>query len=190
MGIFPSAGVQRSLAAAARKCPKSLPVRWESEEKIHTTLVFLGEVSEEKLELLTEAIRQALKGFKPVELSTQTTGVFPRIDKPRVIWVGLGGDFNQLVSLQKRLETAILTKGFALRTRRAFSPHLTLGRFRASLGGSDLAKLQKFLKDTASIAEGHKFLVSKVSLVKSTLGPEGSIYKVIKEFSLSSKARP
>lgn len=186
IGIFPPAEIQRSLAVAVKKCPKNLPVRWESKEKIHTTLVFFGEVSQERLGLLTEAIGHALEGLKQLELSIKAAGVFPRIDRPRVIWVGLGGDANQLVGLQKRLETALLTKGFSLKTRQAFIPHLTLGRVKGSLGGEGSTRLQKFLKDTVSTVERQRFWVSKISLVKSTLGPKGSTYEVIKEFSLSS----
>ena len=57
-------------------------------------------------------------------------GAFPGKSRPRVIWVGLGGDVDGLSRIKVRLDALLEPLGFTPENRRPFKPHLTIGRVK------------------------------------------------------------
>ena len=104
-------------------------VRWVRPEGIHLTLKFLGDVEETRIPEIVAAVQQASGGTAPFTLQTSEVGGFPRLERARVLWVGLEGDLETLAGLQMEVEGALGTLGFPPERRRFF-PHLTLGRAR------------------------------------------------------------
>jgi len=68
---------------------------------------------------------------------------------------------------------------------RPFSSHITIGRLRSSLNRQKLVKVLLDLQPNFE-KEGKEFLVTKITLFKSTLTPKGPIYDVLKEASLKT----
>ena len=102
-------------------------VNWTRADGIHITLKFLGEVESDRVpEIGCVAIGHAVNGFSPFTLQAAGTGMFPNASKPRVAWVGLGGETKKLVHLQRRVEAEFEAIGFP-HEKRAFTPHVTLG---------------------------------------------------------------
>ena len=97
-------------------------------ENIHLTLKFLGEISERQAAQVTEAL-EAFAPFGKFPIEVKGFGFFPNARCPRVFWVGVQAppDLEQLAA---RVEGAMEKLGFA-REERAFTPHLTLARFRS-----------------------------------------------------------
>lgn len=146
---------------------KAQGVRWVKPEGLHITLKFLGNVHEEKLEGIKEAMRKALSGFTPFEVRVKGTGAFPSTKNPRVLWVGVKDEEGKLKGVFNALEKALQKWGFP-REDRPFSPHLTLGRVK---GKGDFS----FLEEGSDLDFG-PLLVEEVILFKSDLKPEGAEY--------------
>ena len=64
-------------------------VKWVKPENVHLTLKFLGEIDEKKAAEVTAILDSIARMTKPFELNVKDIGAFPKIEHPRVIWVGL-----------------------------------------------------------------------------------------------------
>jgi len=148
-------------------------IRWGRAESIHLTLKFLGNVESALVQPVLEAVERAAYSSGPFQVALSKVGAFPRLEAPRVIWVGLQGDLEALVALQRRMEDEVSPLGFP-KEERPFSPHLTLGRVndgwvRRGENGLDLAKVT--LNDQVA------WRVEEVHLMQSVLTPSGAIYQ-------------
>ncbi len=63
-------------------------VKWESHNKFHITLVFLGNVEQSKLESLSSALANSIQQFPSFTIAYESIGAFPNINNPRVVWIG------------------------------------------------------------------------------------------------------
>jgi 2'-5' RNA ligase len=159
---------------------KTLPadVKWVNSTSIHLTLKFLGNVEEGDIEKIAQGIQNGLKGFKPWSVAVKNMGAFPSLKSPRVVWIGLDDQGCRLVTLQNQIEKEMSNLGFE-KEKRAFSPHLTLGRVRSPKGKNELVK---YLLDEREQILG-EIKVDRVILFKSELKPTGAVYSVLKEFT-------
>ena len=156
-------------------------VRWVRTDLIHLTLVFLGEVAVERVEALVAAVVAAVAGFGPLALRAGGAGQFPPRGRPRVIWIGIDEPTGALLRLQKAVADA--TAPFAEKVeKRAYRPHLTLGRVR---GGSGLDELSAAVADMAD-HQGPPFDAAEVVVMKSVLSREGPIYSPLSCIALGS----
>lgn len=148
-------------------------LRWVNPANIHLTLKFLGDLSGDKIEEVKMALEDAAKGTGFFSLNIEGTGVFPNAKRIQVVWVGLGGDLNTLLDLQKRVEDNMEIIGYPPEGRE-FTPHLTLARVRFRPPPNELQKLTQLLTVTRPLES--KFLVKNVNLMESRLTPQGAIY--------------
>ena len=72
---------------------------------------------------------------RPLDLSVGGCGAFPNPKQPSVIWLGLNGDTQGLIRMAAKTEVICEAHGFP-REKRAFKPHLTLGRARRGKGSN------------------------------------------------------
>ncbi len=130
--------VQQQIAGiAAALGEHDWPVRWVAAESSHLTLHFLGETPPERAELLRLGLGQVIARHAPFSLFTGDLGVFPHLNKPRVLWLGLTGDTDQLAALHRDIGRQLLELEFETDTdTRRFHPHITLGRVRDEAPGS------------------------------------------------------
>ena len=156
--------------------------RWVRKEGIHLTLKFLGDVPEENLGGVYEAVVRACTGREPFTPAATGVGCFPNSRRPRVVWVGIRDDTGHLESLQRRVDDELSHLGFP-KERRAFSPHLTLARVRR---GATRRKVEALGRSVAKecIGELARMRVDAVSVIKSDLRPEGAIYTELFRASL------
>lgn len=157
-------------------------VRWTRPEGIHLTLKFLGETPAAKQPAITAAMQQAATGYAPLHLHATGLGCFPNLARPRVVWIGLGGDLDALAALAAAMEAATETLGFA-REGRPFSPHLTLGRVRQEAGSADVKALGRLIEAT-HVGEIARWTAESVSLMRSDLRPDGARYTCLAEAPL------
>ena len=61
------------------------PVRWVGDEVIHITLKFFGEVRDERLDVIAEALQLASAGAGPMTLRLGALGAFPTERRPRIL---------------------------------------------------------------------------------------------------------
>ena len=154
-------------------------VRWAAPEQTHLTLKFLGGVDAGSLDELKAAIRCACRA-NAFELTTQALGCFPNLRRPRVIWMGLGGEAKALSDLQQRIEAA--TNSWREPEAREFHPHLTLGRVKHLRPGE--------LNGLARVVDAHErtvfgsWRVEGLDLVRSKLSSHGAVYSKLASFQL------
>ena len=67
---------------------------------------------------------------RPFQLRLSKIGAFPRLNYPRVIWVGIKEGAEESKKLASEIEKSLKEFGFP-EEQRPFSPHLTLGRLRS-----------------------------------------------------------
>jgi RNA 2',3'-cyclic 3'-phosphodiesterase len=180
IAISTSTEVQQHIAELQTKLKETqADVKWDSQNKFHITLKFLGNVEESKLELLSAEISKAIQPFSQFTLEYESLGVFPNIYNPSIVWIGIKP--NQVISdLQSAIETICLECGFSKESR-AFHPHITLGRVH---GNRNLVYLTDAIKTITF--EPIKSLCSEVLLMKSNLLPSGSVYSILKSFPFNS----
>lgn len=162
------ATVQRSIVRTWPGADRA--VKWVEPENFHFTLKFLGEVAEEDLPAVERAVRAAAVGG-PFEIAVERVGVFPNLQNPRVLWIGVQEGADRLRVLAQRVEDALVPVGFA-REGRPFAPHLTIGRVRE---GRDVRGLGPALAAVRDAKIGRQ-RVGLVVVMESRLGPRGPSY--------------
>lgn len=149
----------------------SADISWTRPDGMHLTLKFLGEIEENRITKIETAMNSACAGINPFSLDVSGIGVFPDIRRPRVVWIGLNENGNNLTKMQRDIENQLEETGFPAEKRR-FTAHITLGRVRSNRNLSQLLKIM----DEEKNAEIGSFSVSNVHLMKSDLRPEGALY--------------
>jgi len=172
--------IKESLFAFQQELKLSLgEVKWINKDQFHLTLKFLGETEENKIENIINGISKAVLKSKPFKLSFSGAGVFPDINKPRVIWAGTGAGKEELLKIAQEIEENLNPLGFQ-KDKREFSAHLTLGRFRPFKNKATV--INKIIeKDKTRLGS---FKVKSVELIQSILHPGGPEYKCIKSISI------
>jgi 2'-5' RNA ligase len=153
-------------------------VSWTGRTQMHLTLQFLGDVEDEKIPKIIEAITAAAKEVSPFEFAVEKIGAFPPKGSPHILWAGIS-ECPPLLKLQQRIEEMLKPLGFKPEDR-SFTPHLTLGRVRER---PDLLKYQNVMSENKNFSAGVQ-QTEKVILFSSDLRPAGAIYTSIAEISL------
>jgi 2'-5' RNA ligase len=149
-------------------------VKWVDPQGVHLTLKFLGNISVDRVSEISKAVAEVASSAAPFRLELTEFGAFPNLKAPRVAWVGLGGDLESLLRLQRGIDQALNPLGFPAEAR-AFSPHLTLGRVRDQAAPPEQRKLGQRIA-SLKIQGQPSLYVDKVSLMRSQLTSKGAIY--------------
>lgn len=157
-------------------------VKWVTPGNIHLTLKFLGEVDEGRIEKIKAILDKIGKQTKPFEITIKDIGAFPKIDLPRVIWVGLDKGAAESAELAKRIEDELSKLGFD-KEDRPFTAHLTIGRVRSPK--NKLALKERMQSLSFELKARSSKIVSSVTLFQSALTPSGSIYTKLHEAALA-----
>ena len=175
VAVFPPPEVRKALSRAARGLPVAGQVRFTPPTNVHLTLNFLGDVSQEDLALVAEALEPLRERHEPFEAAISIFGAFPSPRKARILWAGVGEGADRLSALAKDADQSLEPLGFE-REGRAYVPHLTLGRAR----GRPVT-----LEATEVSPPVHGFSVRRLDLVESVLGSAGATYSTLAAYPLS-----
>ena len=151
-------------------------VKWATEDQMHLTLKFLGNIYKDKIQGISDAISTISNNFKSFTINFSEIGAFPNINHPRVIWLGINKGSESLKILNNKIESALEKLGFTKESRK-FEPHLTLARIRSSKNISNLKKLIGEI----SCDIGNEMPIGKLILFQSKLNPKGAVYSVLLE---------
>jgi len=149
-------------------------VKWVNPRAIHLTLKFLGYIPTKQIPEISNAIEQASKGIPPFHLQIASLGAFPNINQPRVLWVGIKGETDSLQGLQQKIDSALISLGFA-EEKQSFTPHLTMARVREGTSLIDRKNFGELVMST-NFESKHPISVETINFIKSQLRPEGAIY--------------
>jgi RNA 2',3'-cyclic 3'-phosphodiesterase len=173
VAVFPPQRVREALFRTARDLPASKAFRLIGPEKLHLTLKFLGNVAEDDLSRVEQALEQLRGRHEPFEVEPSGFGAFPSERRARILWAGVGEGSEPLRAVARSVDDLLEPAGFE-REERSYVPHLTLGRARG----------RGAMLDAASVSPpALRFSVSGVDLVESVPGKGGVTYSVLETYS-------
>ncbi|MBX7187575.1 MAG: RNA 2',3'-cyclic phosphodiesterase [Vicinamibacteria bacterium] len=167
--------------AIARVRAHAARAAWTDRTVPHLTLVFLGEVPDDRVEPVRIALREAARRNPPLTLRIHGVGVFGRPAHPRTLWAGVEGDREQVVALVADLRRALVAVDLPLEDR-AYQPHLTLARARGDRGDPGLARCAAELRDCAFAA----IQATAITLYRSELHPAGARHHEVERCALAA----
>jgi len=157
-------------------------VKWVDPGGIHLTLKFLGNIPSKRITEITEAIKEAAQGISPFHLEISGLGAFPSLRQARVLWVGIGGEVDELSRLQQNIDSALAALGFA-KEERSFVPHLTLARIRQGASPPERRSFGELVGSTI-FEDKYHVEVEAINLMRSQLTPAGAIYTCLSAVGL------
>jgi 2'-5' RNA ligase len=170
--------VRRNLALRER-LPRA---RWLEAESMHLTLVFLGEVVEDRLSALRAAGAGVLASEPPVQLRLGDTGSFPPGRPARVVWLGVEAD-RDLAPLQRRLAAACGTAAEVRPDAKPYHPHLTLARCEPPWPLTACTRLAAAYADRV----GEPFDLGEAVLFRSHLGGGPARHEALERWPLEAR---
>jgi 2'-5' RNA ligase len=143
--------------------------RWQSEEQLHLTLKFIGEVDRPVASDIADALSRIRSG--PFELRISGTGRFEQ-RSAGALWAGIEPK-EPVAALAAKIDRACLAAGIEPE-RRAFHPHVTLARW----SGRRTREVAAFLDRTRGLASD-PFTVDAFTLFESRLSRHGAQYELV-----------
>ncbi len=136
--------------------------KWLRLDKLHCTVLFLGNPSEEQVAQWLPAVDALAARHHPFSLRLQGAGTFVTARAPSVLWLGVVGEIDALTGLYRD------ALGVFGGEERAFVPHVTLARAR---GAEAFSGVSEGLKEFASA----EFRIEGLSLYSSS----SEVYRVV-----------
>ncbi len=154
-------------------------IKWVKPSNIHLTLKFLGEIPEDQVKNAQKILNDIVPSHPSYSLKLKQLGAFPKIDRPKIIWIGIEQGMDETMQLAKDIEESFFKEGFP-KDDKPFSPHITLGRQRSSTNSYKLTSELKNYK----IKEIQPHAIDSIILLESTLTPQGPIYTPLEKIFL------
>lgn len=166
-----SAQLGETIASLRATAPRA---KWTREEKLHVTLVFLGDIEETKLPLVMDAMRFVAANHGPFAIHFANGGTFGDKRLARVLWAGIGGHIRALCALQQDLADRLVRVGYTPE-HRAYAPHVTLARSADARGDEQLALCAdeldgRFMGETS---------IREMVLYRSETSEKGAVYTAL-----------
>jgi len=180
--VFIALGIPEETSAALAELKQERPgFRWATENNLHLTLRFIGEVDLP----LKEAIIEKLSQIEVEEfiLPVEGIGVLPIRGQPQVIYAGVASAHPRLFQLQHRLEEALASLGLPLELK-TFFPHITLAR----VSRASPMSVREYIKRHRDFV-APSFKVKNFSLYQTTFTHTGSVYTPKNNFPLYENQR-
>jgi 2'-5' RNA ligase len=146
-----------STASLRGRYPK---LKWVSQQAIHITLNFLGEIEEETAPQVLDAMETVKQSFNSFDLEFRGLGVFPRCGPARVVYLEPQRGIQQCQKLQQALARQLAV--YAPPERKKFKPHTDWPE--PENGGTNIT---------------FGFTVQRIVLYKSILKPDGAHYEEV-----------
>jgi len=168
------ADIKKELAAMSFGLPGA---RWVSDEQLHLTIRFIGEVDGAIFSELREAL--SFINLAPFSYSLQGIGHFPPRGMPRVLWVGVnvtGG----IIRLRNKVEDVLRSLNLKPDDRK-FTPHITLARLK----NTPKARVANFIA-TNNLYKSRDIKVNEFQLYSSVLSSKGALHYLEGEYALNA----
>ncbi|HEV2175458.1 MAG TPA: RNA 2',3'-cyclic phosphodiesterase [Nitrospira sp.] len=172
-----------------RELSKDVRISWVQPASLHLTVKFLGDIDEQLVPPMQHAIQNVVSGHRALEIPLDRLGVFPRLQQPRILWVGPSEqwekdqDAARLVSLHRAIEDCCTSLNLAPDPR-PLSPHLTLARIKEGGRGFGQLLAKSGLLDKPLSAGSME--VKAIALMQSELKPTGSVYTKLWDVKVGS----
>jgi len=148
-------------------------IKWVNPGNIHLTLKFLGHTQFEAADEINKVLKDLVINHSGMELNITGTGCFPKIERPRVLWLGIDGNIGQLQDFVADINIKLEKLGFPL-VEEKFIPHITLARIKYP--PKDTPDITNFIN---SSYDPIKFSINRIRFMSSELFPDGPIYSIL-----------
>ena len=175
---LPSSVKKEFAAIQAQLRESQADVKWDTPEKFHITLKFLGDTEAAQAISIAGELQNSIGSLPGFEVSYNSLGTFPNAIRPRVVWIGTQQNAH-VVELQERVERVCESFGFA-KEDRPFHSHVTLGRVRGSHNLNRLTAKINSITFQPLIAR-----CTEVHIMRSELKPAGSVYTLLNSIPLA-----
>ena len=152
----------------------SADFRWQSEEQLHITLRFVGEVERPMADDLADALDKIRA--EAFSIRVKGTGRFEQ-RSGGALWAGVEPK-EPLAGLAAKVERACQELGLEPE-RRAFHPHITLARWK----GRRSREVADFLERNRGLVS-EPFEVAEFTLFESRLSRHGAHYEEVTSYAL------
>ena len=149
--------------------------RWQSDDQLHLTLRFIGEVDRHSARDIDAALGAV--HHPAFEIALAGIGAFDRRGEPVALWAAVA-PIEPLKTLHNKIDQAIVRAGLAPE-RRAFTPHITLARLPRGAGPV------RALLETSGGLVSPPFAVDAFGLFESRPTPDGAVYTRLERYSLA-----
>jgi len=174
--------IKHQILIACQPLTGTRRIRWIHEKALHLTLKFLGHTPESKVIDIERFINEIGQKKAPFHLHLENGGIFPVKGKPRIFWVGVGGDIKCLESLTQEIDDKFELIGFK-KDAREFKPHLTVARSNNFLMREIMTTREQFCT-LMSEFRSKEFCVDQIHVMRSQLNSQGSVYTSIAKIPL------
>ena len=133
--------------------------KWETKDKIHLTLKFIGEV-DENLVLPISTELDFVKNYRSFNFQISRFGFFFRDNRPKILWAGMQTDesiFKLVEELNKRMEIFNIEP-----ERRKFKSHLTLLRIKSKLDENFINNFNNYQFDDLKFSSSLLLILNNV----------------------------
>ena len=168
---------------------REVSMSWVRPASMHLTVKFLGDIDEGLVTPLHDAIADSLRQHPAMQIPLDGLGVFPRLQQPRVLWIGPSEQWEQseeamkLQKIHRSIEVCCGLLNLAPDTR-PLSAHLTLARIKAGHHRAGQALARSGVMDRPVAL--NSLPVDAITLMRSELKPTGSVYTALWECRLKA----
>ncbi len=148
--------------------------RWQSDDQLHLTLRFIGEVDRHRAGDIHAALGSVRHA--PFKLSLNGMGSFDRRGFADAVWVGVTPR-EQVTALHRKVDTALTRVGLPPDDR-AFLPHITIARLNRNSG-----PIGNLLEEAGGLSSP-AFTVESFALLESDLTNEAAVYSMVERYPL------
>lgn len=160
---------------STRNLHSHLKGKWVETNNLHLTLAFVGEIDSQKLPAIYRAVKQAAEGCGPIDLTIGQPIAIPAT-KPRLVALRVSSVSPNYNRLQQKIVKFLKKLNLSPQAHKA---HLTLVR---------LKQFPRLWHNLTLKPLNISLQTKEISLIQSTLTPQGPIYKRLKAINLTSGA--
>ncbi len=164
--------IQRHLASTSNK------IKWVQKNNLHITLKFLGYIEPNTIELISNKLKKTISKKSNFKITLSKIGAFPKINYPKIIWVGIENEIEKMQNLFKDIDKSLYQLGFN-KEKRKFHSHITIGRVKNLQKKSELVELLTKVEYPQQVVN-----IENVILYKSVLNTKGPIYTKLNKYKL------
>ncbi len=146
------------------------PIKYEPIEKLHLTLLFLGEVNESLITIINEKVKPLTEIFSFEKILFDKVGVFKNFKQPRILWIGAEENL-ELKNLSEELKLIAHELNITI-DEKDFHPHITIGRIKGLLSREFIEFIKSYKFEPFSV------VIESFQLMESRLDRSGSKYYI------------
>ncbi len=172
--------VRRAIGRAQNQFRSVAPeIRWVAEENFHISVKFLGDIDRLRVDAVADAIARGAQNIEPFQIEIGTAGAFPKVDRPRIVWVGVTTANALLAELAENVDKELGKIGLP-EEEKPFRAHITIGRVKDNRGGGAIGSALR----ESEVGVMGTVNVDSIALMQSDLRRDGPIYSVIRRIPL------